>query len=384
MKQQKKNLICANLRALRHLRLLFLLGFLVAAAPEENKPSGFQGLGPLLGQAASIPPPPYKLKWTYKTDDAERVAIVGNPTIADGVVYIADSKGILHAVDLQSGKFKWKYPTENGFETTPLVAGNRIFLGDLAGTFHCVSTEGKKLWTIDAQSPIHSSANFIDNKVIFGTDGAEIYCLNVADGSQAWIGKSGDRVNSAPAIADGKTFVSGCDAQLRAIDIKTGNEVFAAELPALAPGSPACMSDRLIIGTDRGRVVAISSDGKKTLWSYEKIEGEALVQSTPAVADNIAVIGAHDRNIHAIDTNTGEQKWTFKTRGDVDAPPIISDGRVYVGSRDKHFYVLDLKTGQKLWEFTASRAIEGGAVISNNLVLFPDSAGNLYCFEPGK
>jgi outer membrane protein assembly factor BamB len=57
---------------------------------------------------------------------------------------------------------------------------------------------------------------------------------------------------------------------------------------------------------------------------------------------------------------------------------------VYIGSRDKHFYVLDLKSGQKLWEFTASRAIEAGAAISKNLLLFPDSSGNLYCFEAGQ
>src|SRR5215207_7534066 len=102
-----------------HAAWVSLLLLLIAAAPAENKSSGFQGLGPLLGQAPSLPPPPYKLKWTYKADDAERVAIVGAPTVADGVVYISDSKGILHAVDLASGKFKWKYPTENGFETTP-------------------------------------------------------------------------------------------------------------------------------------------------------------------------------------------------------------------------------------------------------------------------
>ena len=57
MSRRPKNLICANLRYLRHLRLLFLLGCL-AAASAETKPSGFQGLGPLLGQAPSIPPPP--------------------------------------------------------------------------------------------------------------------------------------------------------------------------------------------------------------------------------------------------------------------------------------------------------------------------------------
>ena len=162
--------------SLRLCGCILSLVFIGAAAP-EIKPSGFQGLGPLLGQAPSIPAPPYKLKWTYKADDAERVAIVGSPSIVDGVVYIADSKGILHAIDLQTGKFKWKYPTENGFETTPLVAGNRIFLGDLAGIFHCVSTDGKKIWTFNlptdpaVKTPglIYGSPTVHDGKVYLAT-----------------------------------------------------------------------------------------------------------------------------------------------------------------------------------------------------------------------
>src|SRR3989440_2935366 len=216
--------------SLRLCGCILSLLFIGAAAP-ETKPSGFQGLGPLRGQAPSIPPPPYTLKWTYKADDAERVAIVGSPVVVDGIVYIADAKGILHSIDLQSGKFKWKYPTENGFETTPLVADNKIFLGDLSGIFHCVSSDGKKLWTIDAGAPIHSSANFFNHKIIFGTDGAEIFCLDTK-GAEIWRGKAGDRVNSAPGIIDGKALISGCDAQLRAIDIATGKEVFSADLPA--------------------------------------------------------------------------------------------------------------------------------------------------------
>jgi outer membrane protein assembly factor BamB len=151
----------------------------------------------------------------------------------------------------------------------------------------------------------------------------------------------------------------------------------------LSTAKHSFLPDRIIIGTDKGRVVAISTDGKKTLWTYEKVDAGALVQAPPATADGIAVIGAQDRQLHAIDVTTGEQKWTFKTRGDVDAPAIISDGRVYFGGRDKRFYVLDLKTGNKLWEFLSQRAIEGGPTVSGNHLLFADSSGALYCFEPG-
>src|SRR5438034_653462 len=97
----------------------------------------------------------------------------------------------------------------------------------------------------------HSSANTFNDKILFGTDGAEIFCLDTR-GTEIWRAKAGDRVNSAPGIIDGKAFISGCDAQLRAVDIATGKEVFAADLPAPAPGSPACLPDRIIICPDRG------------------------------------------------------------------------------------------------------------------------------------
>jgi len=41
----------------------------------------------------------------------------------------------------------------------------------------------------------------------------------------------------------------------------------------------------------------------------------------------------------------------------------------------------NLKTGKKLWEFTASRAITGSPAVGENVVVFGDTAGVLYCLE---
>lgn len=378
---------------------VFVLALAGCVVRADDFPAFHNG-GPLLGTAAAIGAPPMKVRWQFKADDDAPPARPGAPAniitpgfeasavIVSGVVYSADRSGALRATDLKSGQRKWTYRTEAGFSATPAVLNNTIYIGDEDGMFHAVDARtGTLRWKKDVASSIHSPANFVGDKIVFGDDGADVFCVT-PDGKQLWAAKSGDRVNGAPAIgpaAPGQSasvFVSGCDAQLRALDIDTGKERYAKELGALCPGSPALLADRIVMGTDGGKVVCLASDGQKQLWAFEGVQNGAMVYASPAVADGIIVVGARDRNVYGLDLATGEKKWSFPTRGDVDSSAVISDGRVYVGSKDKHLYVLDLKTGKKLWDFTASRAITATPAIADGALVIGDSAGVLYCLEP--
>jgi len=373
-----------------------------AAAPLDQSADwpAFHGGGPLLGVAEPIGAPPMRVRWTYRAGDdtagappatqsaGVTPAFESSAAIVNGVVYVGDRSGALRAIDLATGRRKWIYRVEDGFEASPAVVNGVVYIGDEGGVFHAVKADsGAKLWTFDSASGIHSSANFMGDKIVFGTDGADIFCLDTS-GKKLWEAKAGDRVNGAPAIgpvsAGGPTsvFVSGCDAELRAIKLADGTEQFSHELGALCPGSPALLPDRLVVGTDGGRVLCLSPDGKKVLWTFEGIESQAMVYASPAVGTGVVVVGARDRNVYGLDVVTGKKKWMFPTRGDVDSSPVISAGRVYVGSKDKHLYVLDLKTGTKLWEFAASRGITATPAIGEGVVIIGDTAGNLYCLEP--
>jgi outer membrane protein assembly factor BamB len=357
-----------------------------ATAPAGDDWPAFRGGGAISRIASDLPAPPMKLRWTYVANEKARAAIEGAPVIAGDSVYVADADGIVHAIDLATGKSRWTYEAKDAaFETTPLIVGDKLFVGDLNGVMHAISTkDGSKLWTHDCESPIHSSANSAGDRIIYGAENADVICLGL-DGKELWKSASGDRVNSAPAIANGLAYVSGCDGALRAFDIQTGKQKFAADLPALTGGSPCIVGDRAFIGTDTGYIVAMGADGKKKpLWEFDKVEDQQMVYSTPAAADGIVVAGARDRNIYALDANTGQLKWTFATRGDVDSSPVISAGRVYVGSRDKKLYVLDLKTGRKLWEFSAQRGIAGAPAIARGLLVVADGGGAVYCLEGAK
>jgi outer membrane protein assembly factor BamB len=369
---------------------LALVGIGAGPATRPADFAAFRDGGGLAGIAAPLAAPPMTLRWTYHAgadEPQQHVAIESAAAISGGTVYVADDRGTLHAIDLASGKGKWKYTSEGGFGTSPLVMGGRVYLGDLAGIVHCVgAADGKKVWTYDSENGIHASCNADGSHILLGNDGAQILCLDT-EGKKVWTAEAGDRINAAPALAtlaDGGVVAlfSGCDAQLRAISLSDGKQVFASELGSLAPGSPAVAGERIVVGVDRGHVVCFDLAGKQ-LWDYDKIGDEAMVFASPAISveAGIVIAAARDRKVHAIDLKTGQPLWTFTTRGEVDSSPLISAGRVYFGGKDKKLYVLDLKSGKKLWEYTVAKPISAPPVIAQGVLVIGDERGDVYCFE---
>jgi outer membrane protein assembly factor BamB len=74
--------------------------------------------------------------------------------------------------------------------------------------------------------------------------------------------------------------------------------------------------------------------------------------------------------LYAIHVKTGQEKWKFKTEGEVlFSSPAIAENAVYVGSLDGYLYAIDGKTGQEEWKFktgggvVSSPAVAGGVVV---------------------
>ena len=105
----------------------------------------FRGTPRLTGVSASAPPATLKLLWTYEAGEV----IESSAAIADGVVYVGGGNGDLVALDLASGKLRWKYTTGNLIgESSPAVGADAVYIGDLGGILHAVNRrDGKPLWT---------------------------------------------------------------------------------------------------------------------------------------------------------------------------------------------------------------------------------------------
>jgi len=103
-----------------------------AAAPADAWRQ-FRGTPSLTGVSASAPPATLNVLWSYDTKDV----IDSSAAIVDGVVYVGAGNGDLLALDLASGKLRWKYATGNLIgESSPSVGDGAVYIGDLGGLLH--------------------------------------------------------------------------------------------------------------------------------------------------------------------------------------------------------------------------------------------------------
>jgi outer membrane protein assembly factor BamB len=340
----------------------------------------FRGNPLMTGVAPPSPIPfPEELdeKWTFKTGDA----IESAPAVVNGVVYVSSLDKHLYALDLATGKLKWKVKLAH-MKASPSVKGDRIYIGDLNGKFHCInSADGKVLWSFEAEGEIHASANFHGENVIFGSHDAKLYCLS-PDGKKIWVATTEGPINAAAAVAGDLTFATGCsDGILHVIDARTGKELGSIDLQGQTLATGAVVGDHIYISMESNQVVAADLKSMKKLWTFEPARRAQAFRSSAAVAHGIVVAGSRDKKVYGLNSKTGAEVWSFQAEGQVDASPVIVGNRVYVGclSNDGNFYVLDLKTGKKIQELELDSPVCGSVGVGPDCVLVGTDRGTLYC-----
>ena len=127
--------------------------------------------------------------WHYGgTDDSgENIfrRTMSTASIADGIVYIADLSGFVHAVDFKTGKRKWKEPHDllSGVWGSTLVVDGKVLIGNEDGKLTILKAGGdepKVLKEFDTvkYSSIYSTPT-IAGDVMYLSDRNRLYAINI-------------------------------------------------------------------------------------------------------------------------------------------------------------------------------------------------------------
>lgn len=126
------------------------------------------------------------LKWVYPTE----MPLGHSPTIYDGVAYVGGFDRKMHAIDALTGQGLWTFEAGAGFDTNPLVIGDKVYAGNRDGYFYAIYTDGpdkgKLAWRYKTAGPIHFSAAYKDGAVYFASDDSYAYALGAQTGELIW------------------------------------------------------------------------------------------------------------------------------------------------------------------------------------------------------
>ena len=113
-------------------------------------------------------------------------AVVSDPVLEDGTLYVGTVNGVLYAVDLESHSIKWKFTIEDEVSSiwgTPVLTSDAVFFGDESGKLYAVDKkDGSALWPapFDAGSSLISSGIAVDNKAIFASSEGKIFSIDAS------------------------------------------------------------------------------------------------------------------------------------------------------------------------------------------------------------
>jgi outer membrane protein assembly factor BamB len=275
------------------------------------------------------------------------VAGLNDPVVADGTVYVvaaADAGGsnpqYLLGVDVANGSLRWDQRLGGRGKTAPTVANGTVYVADrspLLGTNSLYAYDadtGDPLWNSSFRDQPIRAVTVHDGTVYLGDDAGSlgkgrVFAVDAATGTETWRNRSDGPVNDL-AVADGRVYAAEGD-RAAAYDATDGTVAWT--------NGTAGRYDRVTAGDERVYVArrfsnglsALNSDTGTPVWRTEtESGGSASVSGELVVTADTLYTGTGTGRILALDTATGDRRWTRLSDAGV-AGPALDGGTLFVG-----------------------------------------------------
>lgn len=211
----------------------------------------------------------------------------------------------------------------------------------------------KEKWRFSAAANIISTPAVMGDKVMVGDQNGNMICLSLKNGKQKWLYKTGGAIFSSPAISAGMLVFGSGDGNIYCLDIKKGTLIWKTETAAAVLGAPLIKGNAIFIGSSDHTFRKLALQTGNVLWNFSGLEGPVV--STPLLYDGKIIFGAWDRNLYALDENTGVLIWKWNNGSSIRnySPaaciPVAHDGVVYVVAPDRYISAINCVDGKTLW-----------------------------------
>ena len=159
----------------------------------------------------------------------------------------------------------------------------------------------------------------------------------------------------APAITPSAVYAAANDGALVRVDAATGRQVWRINVGQKISAGPGADDSHVVVGTDKGDVLAFDADGKPTWTAHVSSE----VIAPPRVDEGVAIVFSGDGRIYGLSSADGKTKWVHQRSNPAltirnTAGGVTARGGVFAGTAGGHLLALDVTTGNVGWDATVA------------------------------
>ena len=244
------------------------------------------------------------------------------PAFLSGSLYAADYKGLLMAIDADSGRKQWEIKTKLPFTGGPGISGDLLLMG---------------------------------------TQDGEVFAFDASTGTQLWSATVTSEVLAAPAASDGIVVVRCIDGRVFGLDADTGQRVWIYDhnvpLLTLRGNAPLLLRAGVVfLGYDGGQVVALRQDDGTLMWEQTlvTVEGRTELERLSDIDGQLVfiasdlLVSSYKNRLASLAADSGRLLW-FK---DISSATGVAVDRINLSLSDKdgNLWLLDRRNGAEFWK----------------------------------
>ncbi len=280
---------------------------------------------------------------------------------------------------------KWENDVNGGFANTSVtVYSGFVFVGDLSGRIFCFNdSTGKVMGKLKNKGAVFSAPVINKTNIIFAVvsennNESNLISYNFVTGKENYDKEIKGKILTEMIKKNGTLIFNTEDGRICSYSVG-GDKQWEFESESFIHSSPALSENIIILGNDDGEILALNSVNGKLL--YRKKIGDPFFCGA-TIRDGIAFIGNDNGVLYAIEIKSGSIKWKFNSHARITMTPALKDNIIIVGNLNGDLYAVNSSDGKQIWETNTEGLLNAAPLITENSIILPDLNEKFYLIDP--